>query len=113
MRALHAIFAVLSAISVPLLWMPMLLNGTLDDISNAKKLNVLPDGAPLKTIYLGIAFLDDMISTLIAFFYAVGSGSYLGPRLMLSDLASTLHVALAWMVIESLRKGQKSWYLRM
>lgn len=104
-------FVALSAISIPLLWLPMLLNGTLDDISWAIANNVLPDGTPLKTTYSGIPVFDNLISILVAFFYALANGSYLGPRLMLTDLGATLHVALGWMVIESIRNGKKPWYL--
>jgi hypothetical protein len=91
--------------------MPMLLNGTLDDISQAIANNVLPDGTPLKTTYSRIPVFDNLISILVTFFYALANGSYLGPRLMLTDLGATLHVALGWMVIESIRKGKKPWYL--
>lgn len=113
MRALHTLFVAFSVASVPLLWAPMFLNGTIDDITYAKKHNILPDGSPLKTTYTGIALIDELFDTLVPFFYALGCGKVLGPKLMLIDLASTLHVALGWMVIESLRQGQKAWYLRM
>ncbi|EED18129.1 conserved hypothetical protein [Talaromyces stipitatus ATCC 10500] len=113
MRATYSIFIALSAISIPLLWFPMLLNGTLDDISEAIENNVLPDGTPLKTKYSGVSFFDNILSILVAFFYALANGSYLGARLMLADLGATLHVALGWMVVESIRNGKKPWYLSL
>ena len=106
MRPLHALFVAFSVASVFLLWLQMALNGTLDAITEAKKLRAFPDGTPLKTTYLGVSLLDDIISTLVIFFYAVADGSDLQSRFLMIDICVTLHVALLWLVIESLRKGQ-------
>ena len=105
-------FIFLSVSGGLLLWLTMLFNGMLKAMLLAMNQGVLPNKRPLETSYTGIPGLDHWFTILVIFFDSVTDGHDLGVRLLILELAVTLHIALIWWMIDSLRDGQKSTILR-
>ena len=109
----RALFIVLSVVGFGLLWVSMLVNGTLEAINEVKEIGVFPNGRPLRSTYTGIPFLDSQIATLVVFFDGVTNGLDPAPRLLMVDLSVMLQTAAVWVLVESRRKGTQSMLLRM
>ena len=109
----RALFIVLSVVGFGLLWVSMLVNGTLDAINAVKETGVFPNGRPLRSTYTGIPLLDSQIATLVVFFDGVTNGLDPGPRLLMVDLSVMLQTAAVWVLVESRRKGDQSMLLRL
>ena len=112
-RMLPTLFLVLGISGFVLLWGFMLLNGTLDAMDGAKQAGAFPDGRPLRLTYIGLPFLDGLLTTLVIFFDGVTNGLDPGPRLLLIDLSFMLQTAALWVLIESRREGYRPLLLRM
>ena len=106
-------FIALSIIGFGLLWVSMLVNGTLDAINAVKETGAFTNGRLLRSTYTGISLLDSQIATLVVFFDGVTNGLDPGPRLLMVDLSVMLQTAAVWVLVESRRKGNQSMLLRL
>lgn len=113
MAELRFLFLSLSALGFYLLWVLMLQNGTLEALDVITKSGLYPNGRPLKTSFLGIPLIDGQISILVAFTDALNSGVDLGTRNLMIDVVSTLQISSLWVLIESLRDGTTSRWLKL
>ena len=113
MPNVRALFIVLSIVGFGLLWVSMLVNGTLDAINAVKESGVFLNGRPLRSTFTGVPFLDTQVATLVVFFDGVTNGLDPGPRLLMIDLSVMLQTAAVWVLIESRRKGNQSILLRL
>lgn len=99
---------VIAAISIYYLWILMLQNGTIDAMERAVQQQRFADGTRLRTVYLGLAPIDHVLSTLVAFTYYATVGNDQASRLLYIDVLSTLQTGQLWCLIESLRPGRTS-----
>lgn len=101
-------FLGLSLVSLYLLWVVMLQNGTLGDMFSAALGGNFENGKTLRTRYVGIPGIDTAIALLVAFFDPVTNGIDTGSRILVLDFLSTLQTVGSWLTVEALRKGNSS-----
>lgn len=103
----------LSGASVVLLWGTMLINGTLDGVSLAAKHGYFPDGRPLRQTFTGYPSVDGNLVVVIAFFdMLITARDVHAPRWLFFEMCNVLGAINTWVLIESRRRGVRSFLLR-
>ncbi|KAH8692508.1 hypothetical protein GQ44DRAFT_719823 [Phaeosphaeriaceae sp. PMI808] len=105
-------FFYLCALGIWGLWAYAFFNGMFDRLNIVTRTLRFPDGRPLRSSYTNIAPLDAQL-TLLPVFYDVLTNSFTsGPRLLFFDVNYALACANLWALIESRRRGVRSWFLK-
>ncbi|EXM34311.1 hypothetical protein RAB80_011360 [Fusarium oxysporum f. sp. vasinfectum] len=102
----------LSALGVWGLWGYASFNGMFHRLDTLTKSLQFPDGRPLRSSYTGLAPLDAQLSLVTAFYDVLTNSLSSGPRLLFFDINYAVACANLWTLIESRRRGVRSWFLR-
>lgn len=105
-------FLYLSALGIYGLWGYAFFNGMFDRLDTATSTLRFPDGRPLRSSYTGIARLDAQLTLLSAFYDVLTNSLTSGPRLLFFDINYAVACANLWVLIESRRRGVRSWFLK-
>ena len=96
-------FLLLSLTGFCLLWVNMYLNNTIDALDLTTKTGMFPNGRTLLNSFTGWTRLDLNMATLVCFFDGMTDGSDPGTRLLSMDVVGTLHAAILWFMLQTLR----------
>nr|ART35023.1 hypothetical protein [Fusarium verticillioides] len=102
----------LSALGVWGLWGYASFNGMFRRLDTLTKTLHFPDGRPLRSSYTGLAPLDAQLSLVTAFYDVLTNSLSSGPRLLFFDINYVVACANLWTLIESRRRGVRSFFLR-
>ncbi|KAL7757376.1 hypothetical protein ACKLNR_011903 [Fusarium oxysporum f. sp. zingiberi] len=102
----------LSALGVWGLWGYASFNGMFHRLETLTNSLQFPDGRPLRSSYTGLAPLDAQLSLVTAFYDVLTNSLSSGPRLLFFDINYAVACANLWTLIESRRRGVRSWFLR-
>ncbi|KAF1841190.1 uncharacterized protein K460DRAFT_371204 [Cucurbitaria berberidis CBS 394.84] len=105
-------FFYLSALGIWGLWGYAFFNGMFDRLDTVTSTLRFPDGRPLRSSYTNIAPLDAQLTLLSAFYDVLTNSLTSGPRLLFFDVNYAVACANVWVLIESRRRGVRSWFLR-
>ncbi|KAL8857760.1 MAG: hypothetical protein Q9178_005660 [Gyalolechia marmorata] len=96
-------FLLLALAGFYFLWVNMFLNGTTDAFDLTTKAGAFPNGRFLLNSFTGWKRLDYNFATPVCFFDGMTNGSDSGTKLLYMDIVSTLHTAIIWFMLETLR----------
>ncbi|OHE97145.1 hypothetical protein CORC01_07586 [Colletotrichum orchidophilum] len=105
-------FFYLSALGVWGLWGYAFFNGMFARLETVTSTLRFPDDRPLRSSYTGLAALDGQLTLLSAFYDVLTNSRTSGPRLLFFDINYAVACANLWVLIESRRRGVRSWVLK-
>nr|D2E9W6.1 RecName: Full=Terpene cyclase DEP1; AltName: Full=Depudecin biosynthesis cluster protein 1 [Alternaria brassicicola]ACZ57550.1 hypothetical protein [Alternaria brassicicola] len=105
-------FFYLSALGIWGLWVYAFFNGMFDRLDTITRTLHFPDGRPLRSKYTNIGPLDAQLTLLSAFYDVLSNTLTSGPRLLFFDVNYVVACANLWVLIESRRRGVRSWFLK-
>ncbi|KAF4958439.1 hypothetical protein FGADI_2361 [Fusarium gaditjirri] len=101
-----------SALGVWGLWGYASFSGMFRRLETLTKTLHFPDVRPLRSSYTGLAPLDAQLSLVTGFYDVLTNSLSSGPRLLFFDINYVVACANLWTLIESRRRGVRSWFLR-
>ncbi|TIC90864.1 hypothetical protein CH35J_011264 [Colletotrichum higginsianum] len=108
----RAQFFYLSALGIWGLWGYAFFNGMFARLDTVTRTLQFPDNRHLRSTYTGLAPLDAQLTLLSAFYDVLTNSLTSGPRLLFFDIMYAVACANLWVLVESRRRGVRSWFLR-
>jgi hypothetical protein len=94
------------------LWGDAFFNGVFDRLDTVTRTLRFPGSRPLRSAYTNIAPLDAQLTLLSAFYDVLTNSLTSGSRLLFFDVNYAVACANLWVLVESRRRGVRSWFLK-